>query len=1130
MKRWMLHAALGLVLGATAAEASQPGSATPQALKVRLTVSEMPPTRTLCEVLVGSTTVVAEWDPSFDSRLSQTLTVPFKPDTDPTGQPEVSCWSRWHPADDAGNIAPHWVFVGDAETRLAAEAALLRIVAPELESTADPGMPDGLDVQQLQEDFEAAMERGARTSEAPNSSEREATTEAQPESIESRRRRAVAYAVRQQLTMPVALKTGASDTYSTTLSADWQCFTTPSDRDKTGFEACQYDGVPRHRPAVHVEVLSAQDAQRPLNELLLAFDAQTLGISDERSFFNPAPAAVVDTLSLLGDLALKRAQRRTRAFVAEQLGGDLCGEGVTIRPPWMTLTKSIELSDTIGYPRLGSDDRRALNSALSGLTKTFTTEVEVKSHTLTVKPEPITNLDFTRASTTISVSGVKDGTYEVELRVHPTTGAPTIVSVTGSKCGNTQNASCDTTAFPSSARTALLDGLQTPSEVDNPLDWIRPDALANLKGGANDAAFILVALYDPLQGQHRIVCPTAGVHPKPDQTEPLRLHAGPEGVRSWVDATCANVLDLTADPDSADALVHLERLGDTHGIAVLRRRISKKTLKGIATLDTSDPAIGDVTLRFPHTCALVEDRSFADFARSGPEIGEALATDLLDNALAAFTQFALDAPNTAPVIRDTIAPLVESTLPSVLEATRRGEAPSVATVQTMVASLRQSITDGEENATACEPARVWLAVGLGIVAECLEDGRCDPRTTAMKLAKPKEHFKDVKGVFGACAQGDAEIDKPLPLALRESLATLVNHLYGVFDPSSSPTTAQRAKAAVQATFASAVFGLDLAVHERPELAANADDRTALEATQDLLEGVQELALAGIDEDWARVAQRAHLVVPPLVRLIALDASCKTNDKTTASDSRSKCTRDLARLSLALERALPWASTLTAHSEQIALERSGTLTEDEVEASKETRAKALESLLESAGDRKTRHGEWVASLGAGVGFRAAHSWDRRGTALPLQPTSTVSPAGGRFIQTPITLPMGLSLQYLPTTHPMRARAGLKLKVREPLREALEDDGALRDGRAIGVGYHFQASAVDLGQFIIPSDDIRGVTWNEFLLAGVQAGIIVGTPRDAFVIAADYRYVPGDGANGAHQLGAVLTYYVPFLNLN
>ncbi len=162
-------------------------------------------------------------------------------------------------------------------------------------------------------------------------------------------------------------------------------------------------------------------------------------------------------------------------------------------------------------------------------------------------------------------------------------------------------------------------------------------------------------------------------------------------------------------------------------------------------------------------------------------------------------------------------------------------------------------------------------------------------------------------------------------------------------------------------------------------------------------------------------------------------------------------------------------------------------EDE-EAAYEARKEELKAAIRAATVRDDRGGEVVFSAGVNVGARAH------------------APAADMTNwQASLSLPTGIALDLLPM-------------------------GRDVDGKVRPLGLHLQLSALDLGQ--LASTDVADETlyWNDFLMIGGQAGLLIGDEDTGFVVGPDLRYRPTGSDQGELQLGGSLTWYVPFVDFN
>jgi hypothetical protein len=165
---------------------------------------------------------------------------------------------------------------------------------------------------------------------------------------------------------------------------------------------------------------------------------------------------------------------------------------------------------------------------------------------------------------------------------------------------------------------------------------------------------------------------------------------------------------------------------------------------------------------------------------------------------------------------------------------------------------------------------------------------------------------------------------------------------------------------------------------------------------------------------------------------------------------------------------------------------------------QTRKETLEALIDATTDRSAREGDWVLSVGANVGV-APVAW--QDTASLFDTSSPVfTPAVG-------SLSMGFAAQWLPEEF---------------------------------VGFHSMIYLFDLGQYLFIDEDelaLGDVSWRNAFTVGVQVGatFMVGNPNTLFTLSGFLQYSPtipgGDtGYEDFRQFGVLLSYYVPFFDLN
>lgn len=193
---------------------------------------------------------------------------------------------------------------------------------------------------------------------------------------------------------------------------------------------------------------------------------------------------------------------------------------------------------------------------------------------------------------------------------------------------------------------------------------------------------------------------------------------------------------------------------------------------------------------------------------------------------------------------------------------------------------------------------------------------------------------------------------------------------------------------------------------------------------------------------------------------------------TASCSRSK------EMKKAMELLGVVASYMQVYDE--------TKSSDLAEA-KEARKKALETLIDSATDRRERGRDVILSLGSNVGFSSTWSTEQSH-------------------QFALRVPLSLSLQYLPS-------------------------GSGVAGFRSFWGLHVGVQVADLGQFILPKGE-GDVTWSSFVAPGLEVGFLFGQPNRTFALTGHISYAPTltDDSKPAWRGGISLSYYVPFFDLN
>lgn len=218
------------------------------------------------------------------------------------------------------------------------------------------------------------------------------------------------------------------------------------------------------------------------------------------------------------------------------------------------------------------------------------------------------------------------------------------------------------------------------------------------------------------------------------------------------------------------------------------------------------------------------------------------------------------------------------------------------------------------------------------------------------------------------------------------------------------------------------------------------------------------------------------------------------------DGRGKCS--VAVRSKDIERAFRVVGALVSYSTSY---RTASGPDDAdpaklAELRADQRKKAMESLIDAMTDRVNRGGDWIASLGASVGFAASLNGVRRGNGADGDGT------GPAFNVLPLRLATGLSLQEVPD----------------------------------GWGWHFQLTLADIAQFAATRWEQSSIEGAEpdvrsAILFGADVGIVLGKPSFPFVLAAFGGYAPWlrfdeERVRGAYVFGGTAGIYVPFIDFN
>ncbi len=390
-----------------------------------------------------------------------------------------------------------------------------------------------------------------------------------------------------------------------------------------------------------------------------------------------------------------------------------------------------------------------------------------------------------------------------------------------------------------------------------------------------------------------------------------------------------------------------------------------------------------------------------------------------------------------------------------------------------------------------------VACGLDLafvaLSRCAEDGACTASDISRIIQAPHEYFRPASGVSAVCWDQHGrfrDLAETWP-----DLDVFVSRAKAVLAPPSNATDDEVVSAAVELFFDAFER---LQCGKRPLDCRN--DKGFL-----MLQTLRPIVRALAERDVATVLTKSGELVHQY-----LNAHCTKEDE-------SKCRDYLGTL----HRATELIGVIAAYAATFEDKAQG---EEAAKAAREARKRAIESLIDAATDRREREGDWIASLGANVGFGAG--WQR-----------VRSDSVDRFGETErmglqLGLPMGIALQKLPSGKKGRNVPGWN--------RPFAWIGRLR---CKWCGLHLQLSLVDLGQFLATKDgELNHLSWRDFATMGGQVGIIVGKPTTPFVAGVDLRWSPSlfpdtdemgtqmNEKQGAIRLMVFASYYVPFFDLN
>ncbi len=614
--------------------------------------------------------------------------------------------------------------------------------------------------------------------------------------------------------------------------------------------------------------------------------------------------------------------------------------------------------------------------------------------------------------------------------------------------------------------------------------WVQPMLLNSFDGSRSKPKYINVNLscfksdgangweakgkaFEALEDKP-VALPPLTVTVKPEESAAAPRHGLIELAATQADSSLRGLADPV--PDSVERVLRLiaeiaiER-AKSRGFALLQRRIVKRLCKELDWTALKLADFGGKKRVLPETCALIENMRLHDIASAGRPVLKSLRGDLEGSVLPVLVKAALQKiiPN-----QNDLAPLVDRLI-ALATAVATGAPTTARDTQLLLTEISRigwaeiearaaglddiGLTNQHGSAFTC-----GVRLVVAIANECITRNGCSASEIADMVANSARHFAPVSGPAGACFAAGSQ-----PMAsLRQKWPTI-------------DVVAERA-----------VF-----IVRPPPNSTSTDMARAV--TEIAFEIVGQLCKSNTTCDSGLVPQLRAIVDALLDR-----------DPTMVMTRAARLIKTLEPEQKKLGQALELLSAFTAYA---SIEEG----EDEAAAEKarEARKEAIESLIDSATDRRDRSGDWVVSLGATPGFNVVGGQRLFG-----------SDAKTSYDRPRLQLPFGVAVQYLP------------------------DDT---------VGFHTMISAFELGQLIPSSaetsmddemmtDDTMTIRdelrWQDFVSLGVQAGVIIGRPTLPFVVGLEARWAPtlferdvaGATEAGVFRFGVFASYYVPFFDFN
>jgi hypothetical protein len=404
-----------------------------------------------------------------------------------------------------------------------------------------------------------------------------------------------------------------------------------------------------------------------------------------------------------------------------------------------------------------------------------------------------------------------------------------------------------------------------------------------------------------------------------------------------------------------------------------------------------------------------------------------------------------------------------------------------------LARIQEELAKRTENEDLHPAVGCGLQLAFAVLSKCVGDGSCTTNQISEIFREPHAHFQAAtEGAQALCWDTRRFID------LSEAwpdLDIFASKVVTVFFPGPGATGTEMATAAADVFFDVA---MRLACRGPTDRCPDAKAARKLQTLHDIVHAMLQHDVGTVLVGTSHLAEQYFL-----------------------EDGQSD---DATKTKEALHKATEFIGAIAAYASTFDTKASDA---EALAAAREARKRAIESLIDTATDRRGRHGDKVLSIGANVGFSM---WGQQ--RLYDDESDGYADWESQWLR--LQLPMGIALQYVPD-------------------ESRWTGWRRKFCRRMGCGIHAQISLVDLGQFLADSEGkFNEVTPRDFVAVGGQFGLILGSPSMPFVIGADMHWASslfprtctgdncgdaeGETRSGALQWGFFASYYVPFFDLN